>query len=31
MLRALKPFFELIIYTNKNRIEAEAIIDAIEN
>ena len=30
MLRALRPFFELIVYTNKTKIEAEAIINEIE-
>lgn len=30
MLRALKPFFELIIYTDKPKDEAEAIINEIE-
>ena len=30
MLRALKPFFELIIFTDKSKEEAEAIINVIE-
>lgn len=30
MLRALKPFFELIIFTNKSKEEAEAIVNEIE-
>jgi TFIIF-interacting CTD phosphatase-like protein len=30
MLRALKPFFELIIFTYKNKEEAEAIVNEIE-
>lgn len=30
MLRALKPFFELIIFTGKSKEEAEAIINEIE-
>lgn len=30
MLRALKPFFELVIFTDKSKEEAEAIINEIE-
>ena len=30
MLRALRPFFELIVYTAKPKIEAESIINEIE-
>ena len=30
MLRALKPFFELIIFTYKSKEEAEAIVNEIE-
>jgi TFIIF-interacting CTD phosphatase-like protein len=30
MLRALRPFFELVVYTNKTKIEAEAILQTIE-
>ena len=30
MLRALKPFFELVIFTNKSKSEAEAIINEVE-
>lgn len=30
MLRALKPFFELVIFTDKAKEEAEAIINEIE-
>ena len=30
MLRALKPFFELIVFTDKPKEEAEAIINEIE-
>jgi TFIIF-interacting CTD phosphatase-like protein len=30
MLRALRPFFELIIYTAKPKLEAESIINEIE-
>jgi TFIIF-interacting CTD phosphatase-like protein len=30
MLRALKPFFELIIFTYKSKEEAEAIVSEIE-
>jgi len=30
MLRALKPFFELVVYTDKGKEESEAIINEIE-
>lgn len=30
MLRALKPFFELVVFTDKTKEEAEAIINEIE-
>ena len=30
MLRALKPFFELVIFTYKTKEEAEAIINEVE-
>ena len=31
MLRALRPSFELIVYTNKSKAESEAIVNTIEN
>jgi hypothetical protein len=30
MLRVLRPFFELIVYTSKSKVEAEVIINEIE-
>jgi TFIIF-interacting CTD phosphatase-like protein len=31
MLRALRPFFEILVYTSKAKDEAEAIVNALEN
>lgn len=31
MLRGLRPFFEILVYTSKSKDEAEAIVNALEN